>query len=174
MKFFKDTENDIFGLEDDGSQDHLKKQDWSLISKTEMELLTNPLPFINTRRNNAKTAIDNAAGEARQRFVSNGSLIDMEYKLAQEQTQAWRAAGSPADDVPLAVSDWAAAAGITDEQAAADIEATATAWENVLLAVRQIRLSGKAAIDAATDQGSADDMANIAQPYIDQLDALKP
>lgn len=140
-----------------------------------MPILIDPaIPTPLKRRNNAKTAIDIAAGQARQRFVSSGQLIDMEYKLAQEQTKAWRDAGSPAGDVPLAVSDWAAAAGMTDEQAAQDIEATAQAWEMVLLTVRQIRLAGKAAVDAATDQGTADDMANVAQAYIDQLDALTP
>ncbi|MCX4187159.1 hypothetical protein [Methylophaga sp. OBS4] len=133
-----------------------------------------PVPEVNLRRQYAKSYIDNAAGNARQRFVSTGQLIDMEYKLAQEQTIAWRAAGSPAEDVPPAISDWAAAAGLTDEEAAADIEATAAAWEQVLITVRQIRLAGKAAVDAATDQGTADDMANVAQPYIDQLDSLAP
>lgn len=126
------------------------------------------------RKNKAKAAIDGAAGASRQRFVSTGTLIDMEYKLAQEQTKAWRAAGSPANDVPESITSWAAAAGMTDEEAAADIEATAIAWEQVLIAVREIRLAGKAAVDAAADQGTADDMANVAQPYIDQLDALAP
>lgn len=137
-------------------------------------LVDRPFPVITDRRDAAKTEIDAAAGDARQRFVSTGTLIDMEYKLAQEQTKAWRDAGSPAEDVPDAITSWAAAAGMTDEQAAADIEATATAWEQVLIAVRQIRLAGKAAVDAATDQGTADDMATIAQPFIDQLDALAP
>ena len=135
---------------------------------------TAPPPAINLRRDLAKIRIDTAAGAARQRFVSTGSLIDMEYKLAQEQTAAWRAAGSPAEDVPAAIRDWGTAAGMTDEQAAADLEATAAAWDQVLITVRKIRLEGKAAVDAATDQGTADDMANAAQPYIDQLDALTP
>lgn len=133
-----------------------------------------PVSPLTDRRNVAKRAIDDAAGAARQRFVSTGTLIDMEYKLAQEQTAAWRAAGSPADNVPDAITSWAAAAGMTDEEAAADIEATAIAWEQVLIGVRQIRLAGKAAVDAAADQGTADDMMNVAQPYIDQLDALAP
>lgn len=132
------------------------------------------LPVLNMRRDNAKTLIDTAAGNARQRFVSVGQLIDMEYKLAEQQTKEWRAAGSPAGDVPLAISDWAVAAGMTNEQAATDIEVTAESWALVLIAVRKIRLEGKAAIDAATDQGTADDMSNVAQPFIDQLDALKP
>lgn len=138
-------------------------------------ILVDPaLTPITDRRNAAKSSIDSAAGNARQRFVSTGTLIDMEYKLAQEQTKAWREAGSPANNVPDAITSWAAAAGMTDEEAAADIEATANAWEQVLIAVRQIRLAGKAAVDAAADQGTADDMMNVAQPYIDQLDALAP
>jgi hypothetical protein len=138
------------------------------------ELADPPLASLADRKDAAKAAIDKAAGNARQRFVSTGTLIDMEYKLAQEQTAAWRAAGSPAGDVPDTITSWAAVTGMTDEEAAQDIEATAVAWEQVLIGVRQIRLAGKAAIDAAADQGTADDMATIAQPYIDQLNALAP
>ena len=137
-------------------------------------LIDKPLLSISDRKNTAKKLIDIAAGAARQRFVSVGQLIDMEYKLAEQQTKDWRAAGSPTGDVPQAISDWAVAAGMTNEQAATDIEVTAESWALVLIAVRKIRLEGKAAIDAATDQGTADDMSNVAQPFIDQLDALTP
>jgi hypothetical protein len=125
----------------------------------------------NIRRASAKRAVDQAAGNARARYVSPGQLVEEEYRLALQQTQAWRDAGSPADQVPAAIQDWADAAGITAEQAATSIEQTAAAWESVLLQIRQVRLAGKAAVDAA---GDADDFAAIAQPFIDQLDAMQP
>lgn len=123
------------------------------------------------RRATAKRAIDTAAGSARARYVSAGQLVEEEYRLALQQTQAWRDAGSPAGQVPAAIQDWADAAGITAEQAATSIEQTAAAWESVLLQIRQVRLAGKAAVDAA---GDADDFAAIAQPFIDQLGAMQP
>lgn len=123
------------------------------------------------RRKYAKTAIDTAAGTARQRYVSAGQLVEEEYRLALQQTKDWRAAGNPAEQVPPAIQDWADATGMTAEQAASSIEQTAAAWETVLLQVRQIRLAGKAAIDAAAD---TDDFAAIAKQYIDQLEAMQP
>lgn len=123
---------------------------------------------------NSKQAIDTAAGNARQRYVSVGQMVEEEYRLALNQTKEWRAAGSPPDSVPDSISGWATAKGITDEAAATDIEQTAAYWDSVLLTIRQIRLSGKAAVDAAVDLGTHDDMMNVAQPYIDQLDAMQP
>lgn len=128
-------------------------------------------PSPDQRRVRAKQDIDTAAGSARARFVSAGQLVEEEYRLALQQTQAWRTAGNPADDIPAAIQDWSSAAGITPEQAAQSIEQTATAWEGVLLSVRQLRLNGKAAIDNAADDA---DFSAIAQGYIDQLNALKP
>ncbi|MBE0471770.1 MAG: hypothetical protein IBX55_19950 [Methyloprofundus sp.] len=128
---------------------------------------------ISDRRDTAKELIDQSAGNARQRYVSVGPLVEEEYRLALQQCKAWRAAGSPEASVPAAISDWAIASGMTDEQAAANIEQTAAGWELVLLTIRQIRLSGKAAVDAATDLGTHDDMQNVAQPYIDQLNLMK-
>jgi len=129
-----------------------------------------PLPAAE-RRATAKTSIDTAAGAARARYVSAGQLVAEEYRLALEQTEQWRAAGNPADSVPAAISDWAITAGITDEEAAIDIERTAAAWEQVLLAIRQQRLAGKVAVDSAADDA---DFAVVAQPYIDQLNKMKP
>jgi hypothetical protein len=121
-----------------------------------------------------KQLIDQAAGNARQRYVSVGQMVEEEYRLALHQTKEWRAAGSPSANVPAAISDWAIASGMTDEQAATDIEQTAAYWDQVLLNIRQIRLSGKTAVDNATDLGTHDDMQNVAQPYIDQLNLMQP
>lgn len=140
--------------------------------ETGRPVLADPPPApANERRAAAKRTIDAAAGNARARYVSAGQLVEEEYRLALQQTQAWRDAGSPSEQVPAAIQDWADAAGITAEQAATSIEQTAVAWEAVLLQVRQVRLAGKAAVDAA---GDADDFAAIAQPYIDQLNAMQP
>ena len=119
----------------------------------------------------ARATIDRAAGRARARFVSTGQLIEEEYREAEKAVQEWRATGSPADQVPEEISAWIDAANMTAEDAATDIEQTALAWKQVLTQIRTIRLTGKAAIDNATDD--AEFMA-VAQPYIDQLSALGP
>lgn len=128
--------------------------------------------LIADRRDAAKKSIDQAAGDARSGYVSRGEFIGEEYSLALRQCQEWRLAGSPALAVPLSISDWAIASGMTDEQAAVDIEQTAQYFETTLLTIRQIRLSGKAAVDSAVDLGTHTDMSDVAQLYIDQLNAM--
>lgn len=120
----------------------------------------------------AKSAIDTAAGSARQRFVSAGQLIEEEYRLALQQVQAWRAAGSPAEDVPAAITGWIGATSMTAEQAAVDIEQTAAAWEQALLQIRSLRLEGKAMVDAAADD--ATEITTIAGSYVQKLNDIKP
>lgn len=123
------------------------------------------------RRASAVGAIDTAAGAARARFVSAGQFIEEEYRLALQHVQQWRVADNPADAVPQAVQDWADAAGMTAEAAALSIEQTDAAWQQTLLCIRQARLAGKAAINAAPDDA---DFAAVAQPWIEQLAALRP
>ena len=123
------------------------------------------------RRSAAKTQLDQMAGRVRASFVSAGSLVEEEYRLALQHTQAWRAAGSPADEVPAAIHDWATAAGMNNEQAATAIEQTSAAWEGTLLNIRKLRLEGKAAIDNGADDADFD---ALAQPYLQQLRELMP
>lgn len=133
--------------------------------------LQKPKPSAPDQRAVAKAQIDTAAGSARARYVSAGQLIEEEYRLALQQAQQWRLAGNPADDVPQAVQDWADAADMTVEEAAMHIEQTDAAWQQILLSIRQVRLTGKAAINAAQDDA---DFKAVARPYIDQLNAMQP
>ncbi|TBW58568.1 hypothetical protein EZI54_04065 [Marinobacter halodurans] len=112
--------------------------------------------------------IDQAAGNARERFVSPGYLVDQEYKRAEEAARSFADAGYPASDVPSAVSSWASAKSWTAQQAADDIIATADYWYGAIDQIREIRLAGKAAVQAAT----ADQREAVAQQYIDQLNTL--
>lgn len=117
-------------------------------------------------KSQAKTAIDQAAGRARARIVSAGLLIDQEYALTEKEILAWQAAGSHANDIPPTLQTWVDATGMTPELAAADTLAVANQYVIALRAIRHIRLTGKAAVDTATD------FAATAQTYINQLDAL--
>lgn len=151
-----------------------ERQEWGppeLVEMTPEEVdahLNPPIPA-DTRRKEAKDAIDAAAGDARQAFVSIGWGVEEEYRLAKQQADAWIAAGKPADAVPPAVAVWAQARGWTAEQAVQDILDTEAAWMAALAAIRQARLLGKAAVDAAPDDA---DFAVVAAPYIAQLEAI--
>jgi len=114
--------------------------------------------------------IDRAAGEARDRFVSPGHLVDQEYKYAESKAREFKAAGYPGDAVPRAVSSWAQAKGWTAQQAADDIIATAGYWYDTIDEIRELRLAGK----EATRNASEADRQSTAQAYIDQLNALVP
>lgn len=132
------------------------------------------LPSLADRKARAKRMIDRAAGDARARFVSSGQLIEEEYKQAYQATIIWRSEGSPTTAVPEDIQLWSEVSGLTVEEAAVDIETTAALWQQILTDIRGIRLAGKAAVDAATDEEKTDDMENVAQTFIDQLAALTP
>jgi len=117
----------------------------------------------------AKKSIDFAAGNARVRFIADGYLIEQEYALVEQEVIAWRDAGSPIEAVPQSISAWSTATGMTVEQAAQGIEAAAQSLKGVLLSIRTIRLAGKSAIDNASEN-----FADVAQPFIDQLDQIRP
>lgn len=121
------------------------------------------------RRQDARDAIDLAAGKARNAFVSPGDYVAEEYRLAKQDADAWVAAGKPSDAVPDSIAVWAQARGWTAEQAAQDIIDTEAAWMDALAAIRQARLLGKAAVDAAADDADFD---AVAGPYIAQLAAI--
>lgn len=129
-----------------------------------------PEPTDAARRSTAKIIIDRQAGAARERFVSPGDLIDQEYLAAETAAQDFKAAGYPSSNVPPEVQSWADAASMTTIEAADDIIATGENWRGVLSQVREVRLAGKAAVDAA----AAGDIETTTQTYIEQLQSMAP
>ena len=116
----------------------------------------------------ANVLIDQAAGRARFRLVSSGTLIDQEYIIAEQQIAEWRLDGSNASELPECLSQaWLTASNQTAEQAATDLETMAQAWKLTLMQIRALRLTGKAAVNAATNEYKA-----VALGYIEQLDAI--
>lgn len=109
---------------------------------------------IDEQKLQAKDALDFACGQLRGSIVSEGTFVGEEYLLAHAEAVAWTEDGSVETDVPEAVSVWATASGISNAAAAADIIQTRTYFNQLLTAIRSIRLLGKADIDnAATDNG---------------------
>lgn len=112
------------------------------------------------RRKAAQVAIDSTAGVIRVQFVSAGQFIEQEYRLAQDEVAAWRAAGSDAEAAPDSVKSGAVYAGVTVEQAAVEIEQSALIWTNALLQVRDLRLRGKRLVLECPPEAIATTMQN--------------
>jgi hypothetical protein len=114
-----------------------------------------------------KQAIDQAAGRTRARFVSPGIMIGEEYEQALRQ--AIICANSQGETIPQMMQTWANALNTTPLNAAMNILETAAQWEYILNTTYELRLSGKAAVDAA----SQDDFKTVALIYINQLDQIR-
>lgn len=97
--------------------------------------------------------VDALCDAKRNRYISVGSLVVEEYRLAARQAAAYKQAGY-SGAVPAAVQSWSTAKGWTATQAADDILATETAWMAVLAAIRAIRLPAKEQARAATDRAT--------------------
>ena len=144
--------------------------EWKCLNgKWPEEVPIEPAPAAD-RRLSACTAIDTAAGAARTRFATNSAFIETEYQRAYDTATAWINSGYQ-NEAPAPVKSDADAYGRTEQEAAQYIKATGDYWFSKLDAVRDIRLKGKQAVETAPDD--ADFMA-IAQPFIEQLEALKP
>ncbi|MGI9278201.1 MAG: hypothetical protein ACR2PX_01015 [Endozoicomonas sp.] len=122
------------------------------------------------RRLTACITIDNTAGQARARFATDSPFIEPEYELSYKEAVAFIEANYQGE-CPETVKAHAEAYSVTDQAAADEIKLMGDQWYNVLRAVRRIRLAGKRAVETAADD--ADFMA-VAQPFIDQLNALQP
>ncbi|MFT7372064.1 MAG: hypothetical protein ACI9T9_000745 [Oleiphilaceae bacterium] len=116
-------------------------------------------------KDGAKKAIDLAAGRARARVVSPGVLTTEEYYQAKEQALYFIA--NPAQTVPSMIKTWSEASARTYLEAAEHILQNASDYEIILNATYDLRLKGKAAVNAASE-----DFAVVAKTYIDYLDAL--
>lgn len=133
---------------------------------------SNPPPTPLTKQESVD-AINLAAGNARLKimnaFVSPGFGTLDEYNNTALEVKKWRDAGNPADDVPESITAWAIPKGLTNEQAAADLEAQEAFLRGKLDAVRTLRLAGTVAVDDATS-----DWDTVAQPHIDALNNYDP
>lgn len=95
-----------------------------------------------------KLAIDRAAESVRLRYLDGQPAKLAEYQRAYAAAVGWLA--DQQQPVPASVQSWADAKGWPPLQAATDIK-TAGDWLNAKLdKIRELRLLGKAALDAGT------------------------
>lgn len=110
-------------------------------------------------------SIDAAAGVARRRYITDVPGQQGTYLVKAEQAAAYITAHAADADaaVPPYIAAEAAATGATPIDAATNIDAIATQWNDVIgPALEQVRIGGKAAATAAgaaTDATEADVIA---------------
>ncbi|OHV11197.1 tail fiber assembly protein [Kushneria phosphatilytica] len=123
-----------------------------------------------TRRARAIARIDRAADQARAADRSIGQYLDAEYRVVNDALAEWRARESDDAPVPPAIEAWADAEGISAIEAAEQIAEAAGRAEDLLLAVRHVRLAGKGAI---RDAGDDADFDALVQTYIEQFEQIE-
>lgn len=115
--------------------------------------------------------IDTAAGNARAAFVSPGALVEQEYKLIQQEADAWLEAGADETKVPGYLQAHLDAYGGTAQQAVDAILGKAAQLNEALMHIRSLRMQGKAAVRAAETIDAAE---QAAQQAIAQLNRFRP
>ena len=109
-----------------------------------------PAPPLAEVRAGALRAVDQAAGAARARYITTAPGQEAVYMLKLEQARAYQAAGY-AGAVPELIQAEADALGVTAQEAADLILATAAAWTAKAAQIERIRRGRKAEIEAAAD-----------------------
>ncbi len=109
-----------------------------------------PSPPLEEARALALLEVDQAAGAARARYITTAPGQEAVYMLKLEQARAYQAAGY-AGAVPELIQAEADALGVTAQEAADLILATAAAWTAKAAQIERIRRGRKAEIEAAAD-----------------------
>lgn len=104
----------------------------------------------------AKLEIDAAAEEARLRVVTPGAGQAMTYLRKADAATAYLAGDTLSEPQMQRIEDEAARLGLTLQQAAETLAATATAWEGLDAAIDNIRLTAKQNIDNAATGAAVD------------------
>jgi hypothetical protein len=107
-----------------------------------------PAPTLQELQSESVRAVD---ADADAIYVAVLGNRGPEYERAERDALDFQSAGF-SGPVPPYVATWASASGMTDQAAAEDILAQAAAWNAAAIAIRQNRLSSKAAIRAAQDE----------------------
>ena len=115
--------------------------------KGEVEIFVSHLEAV---KDEMKLKVDADAEAARSRVVTPGSGQAMTYLRKADAAAAFLAGQVLSEAQQQRLDDEAARLGITVQEAAETIAATAAAWELLDASIDNIRLTAKAAIEAAT------------------------
>ena len=114
--------------------------------------------------------LDAAVDAIRARYPTPGQYVVEEYRLTADHAEAFKRAGY-AGNVPPCVDSWARASGFTAREAADDILSTRDLYNLMLIATRDARLNGKAAIKTAS---TAQERKSIYHSTLTTLEAALP
>lgn len=120
--------------------------------------------YLDGMKKHYRCELDKMAGVVRNSYVSPGTLIEEEYHISQAEAFEWDGVSEP---VPLSIQIRATAIGITPLAARDEIRTISAQWKQILIAVRDARLTGKAAIDNTTT------LADVEMVFNEKLNALK-
>lgn len=112
-------------------------------------------------------AVDSEAEITRLATIDNPTRA-IEYEIVSKEADIYKASGY-AGDPPRAIAVWASIKGWTATEATDDIIRARDQYINGILYVREIRLSGKAAIVAAT---TAEEVTTATETALAQLRAV--
>lgn len=104
-------------------------------------------------KDSAKKAIDRAAGHARTKYITAVEGQSLTYQLKEKEALAYKAAGYPEDpeelnNYPFLVGE-VDATGMTHKQAADTILYMASLWTPLAVAIENLRIKYKTAVDSA-------------------------
>lgn len=129
-----------------------------------------PLPIIEQYKNDAKKAIDRAAGRARAKYITAVPGQEATYLLKATEAETYISNGRPEDTTPYPLmTAEAQVRGISVSEMADLIITTKNAWVQLAAQVEVLRIDGKLQIDNATTHEEVD---TIRQITITQLSAI--
>ncbi len=114
---------------------------------------------LSSAKETARRRIDNEAGAARLRYITEVPGQQAVYMRKKEQATAYMAAidGNPAATVPPYIASESAALQVPAAEVAQTVLVLAALWEdNLSPAIEATRVAGKAAVDAAEDLPGVD------------------
>lgn len=124
-------------------------------------------PSLEAAKKHAVNDIDSAAEQARNRYLTAGSGQAMEYEAAYQE--ALRYVSAQGGAYPMLAADVAAGLSPDLETTAGTVIAMRQQWEQVGAAIRQMRLAGKQAVNAAQTQSEVAAARDTAIASLDML-----
>lgn len=122
---------------------------WNWLNKQWESTAENESAHASTQRIDALSAIDDAAGRARLKYITSVPGQSETYQRKEQQAREWQAAGF-AGNPPSFVNAEAIALGADPQAIALNIIALAEYWSNIKgPEIEAVRLKGKADVTAA-------------------------
>lgn len=121
-----------------------------------------------------KSDIDSAAGQARERYITNVPGQEAVYLEKKRQSDEFKANGSPADTAGYEyVVAEANARGVTNDQAADAIIQVADVWNKTISPdIEQKRIEAKMQIDALPPTATIQDVVQIGHAAVTYLNSV--